>query len=149
MSDTTISNEFPDSIAEHLRSIIADGTTQCPLCGCTSVHEHAPAEIVIYRNGVKYGRSLTDSGQQLATTERLLAESQAREKEAIRKMHECADAHVRFIQVDHPQALDAAIAKAKREVLVEAAEQIGIFEHGYECDEVLRRMADELKECKD
>ena len=48
----------PDTIAEHLRGMLADGTTQCPLCGETWVHTHSPREIVIYRNGIKYGRSL-------------------------------------------------------------------------------------------
>ena len=47
-----------ETIAEMLPSILSNGTTQCPLCGNTRVHEHRPSEIVIYRNGVKYGRSL-------------------------------------------------------------------------------------------
>lgn len=51
-------NGNPDTIAEHLRGMLADGTTQCPLCGETLVHTHSPREIVIYRNGIKYGRSL-------------------------------------------------------------------------------------------
>ena len=48
----------PDTIAEHLRGMLADGTTQCPLCGETWVHTHSLREIVIYRNGIKYGRSI-------------------------------------------------------------------------------------------
>lgn len=48
----------PDTIAEHLCGMLADGTTQCPLCGETWIHTHTPREIVIYRNGVKYGRSI-------------------------------------------------------------------------------------------
>lgn len=35
----------------------------CPLCGKTGMHEHTATEIVIYRNGVKYGRSLTPPDQ--------------------------------------------------------------------------------------
>lgn len=46
------------AIADQLPAILANGTTQCPLCGKTYPHEHTPDEIVIYRNGVKYGRSL-------------------------------------------------------------------------------------------
>ena len=50
--------EEPGALADHLRSMLLDGTLQCPLCGKTGPHEHTPEEIVIYRNGVKYGRSL-------------------------------------------------------------------------------------------
>jgi hypothetical protein len=51
----------PETVADHLRSMLIDGTTQCPLCGKTHGHKHSAEEIVIYRNGVKYGRSLTGS----------------------------------------------------------------------------------------
>jgi hypothetical protein len=50
--------EEPGALADHLRSMLLDGTVQCPLCGKTGPHPHSPEEIVIYRNGVKYGRSL-------------------------------------------------------------------------------------------
>lgn len=175
MSDTTMSNECPDSIAEHLRSIIVDGTTQCPLCGNTSVHEHTPAEIVIYRNGVKYGRSLNDPGQQLATTEWLLAESQAREKVLRDGLSQAAEdmagwgayaseyfqdkwnlagdvkrlQHLASMPSDST-ALDAAIAKAQREVLLEASNEFDKSVWldacgGFNFARHLRGMADELK----
>jgi hypothetical protein len=49
--------EEPGALADHLKSMLLDGTVQCPLCGKTGPHPHSPEEIVIYRNGVKYGRS--------------------------------------------------------------------------------------------
>lgn len=42
-------------------STMANGSTKCPVCGRTYVHDHSPEELIIYRNGVKYGRSLVDS----------------------------------------------------------------------------------------
>ena len=51
----------PDTIAEHLRGMLASGTMTCPLCGRDNPHEHSPTEIIIYRNGVKYGRSLGEN----------------------------------------------------------------------------------------
>lgn len=33
------------------------GTPRCPMCGSPVVHEHTPDEIVIYRNGVRFGRA--------------------------------------------------------------------------------------------
>ena len=50
--------DSPDSIRDHLRGMLAGGTMKCPLCGWNEPHEHSPTEIIIYRNGVKYGRSL-------------------------------------------------------------------------------------------
>lgn len=43
-----------EHIAEMLPSILASGTEKCPLCGKNGVHQHSPAEIIIYRNGCKY-----------------------------------------------------------------------------------------------
>jgi DNA repair exonuclease SbcCD ATPase subunit len=50
--------EAPDheNIADMLKSWPA--SERCPLCGQHGQHDHTPAEIVIYRNGVKYGRSI-------------------------------------------------------------------------------------------
>lgn len=45
------------TIAERLPAEI-HASAVCPLCAHTGMHEHTPLEIVIYRNGVKYGRSL-------------------------------------------------------------------------------------------
>lgn len=60
--------------AGHLRTMLGAGTgsTKCPLCARTDVHEHTSLEIVIYRNGVKYGRSLGSSTQPLAPTPDML-----------------------------------------------------------------------------
>jgi hypothetical protein len=39
------------------------GTPRCPMCGSPNVHEHSPDEIVIYRNGIRFGRAtLSGSG---------------------------------------------------------------------------------------
>lgn len=46
-----------DTIAVMLPSLLA--SSECPLCGRSGFHQHSAEEIVIYRNGVKYGRSLT------------------------------------------------------------------------------------------
>jgi hypothetical protein len=56
--------EEPGALADHLRSMLLDGTVQCPLCGKTGPHPHSPEEIVIYRNGVKYGRSLKSASDE-------------------------------------------------------------------------------------
>ena len=37
---------------------VISGSEACPLCGDAFIHTHSPKEIVIYRNGVKYGRKL-------------------------------------------------------------------------------------------
>lgn len=52
-----------ESIAEMLPSMLRNGVTQCPLCAHEDIHTHSPAEIVIYRNGMKYGRSLAAAPQ--------------------------------------------------------------------------------------
>ena len=36
----------------------ANGGTRCPVCARTHIHDHTPEELIIYRNGVKYGRGL-------------------------------------------------------------------------------------------
>lgn len=50
-----IESENGDSMSDHLHGILESGT-KCPLCAKTGVHEHTPMEIIIYRNGMKYGR---------------------------------------------------------------------------------------------
>lgn len=51
-------NDTPshDTIAAMLPTLLA--SSACPLCGQSGFHEHSAAEILIYRNGVKYGRGL-------------------------------------------------------------------------------------------
>lgn len=61
------------------------GTTQCPLCGRNFPHEHSAEEIVIYRNGVKYGRSLhgaakDDARELLVVAKELLGAAHAYER---------------------------------------------------------------------
>ena len=48
----------PSALTDHLKTMLLDGTKDCPLCGKNFVHEHSANEIVIYKNGVKYGRSI-------------------------------------------------------------------------------------------
>lgn len=48
-----------EALADHLKTLNA--STQCPVCGHTGMHEHTPTELIIYRNGVKYGRSLYET----------------------------------------------------------------------------------------
>lgn len=45
-----------EALADHLKTLTA--STNCPVCGKSGMHEHTPTELIIYRNGVKYGRSL-------------------------------------------------------------------------------------------
>lgn len=45
-----------ETLADHLRTLSV--STRCPVCGKDGPHEHTPIELIIYRNGVKYGRSL-------------------------------------------------------------------------------------------
>jgi hypothetical protein len=54
-------SELPShqAIANQLSSM-RPGSTKCPLCARTYVHEHTPEELIIYRNGVKHGLSLAD-----------------------------------------------------------------------------------------
>lgn len=49
-----------DSISDQLRSMLGSGL-KCPLCARTEIHEHTPLEIIIYRNGMKYGRRNADA----------------------------------------------------------------------------------------
>lgn len=51
-----------DGILEMLPTMLLNGSTQCPLCGQYEVHSHTPGDIIIYRNGVKYGRSAAYGG---------------------------------------------------------------------------------------
>lgn len=50
-------------IANSLKHM-ANGSTKCPLCARTHVHDHTPEELIIYRNGVKYGRAVSSSESQ-------------------------------------------------------------------------------------
>lgn len=63
-NETRIAIPSYEGIAEMLPSILASGTQRCPLCGQEGMHEHSPKEIVIYRNGVKYGRALPPESQE-------------------------------------------------------------------------------------
>jgi len=45
-------------MVEQLEGMLRAGYI-CPLCGKDWVHDHTAEEIVIYRNGVKYGRSIS------------------------------------------------------------------------------------------
>jgi len=47
------------------------GTTECPLCGVGSPHEHTPQERVIFSNGLKKGRA-----ENLVSGEKELSEAQ-------------------------------------------------------------------------
>lgn len=51
-----------DAMLEMLPTMLLNGSTQCPLCGQYEVHSHTPGDIIIYRNGVKYGRSAAYGG---------------------------------------------------------------------------------------
>lgn len=69
-----------DPMAGHLRAMLGDGTgsTKCPLCAKTTVHDHTPLEIICYRNGVKYGRSLGPNTRPLAPTPAMVDEGAQR-----------------------------------------------------------------------
>jgi len=54
--DETTALPSHEALADHLRTLTA--STNCPVCGKSGMHEHTPTELIIYRNGVKYGRSL-------------------------------------------------------------------------------------------
>jgi len=58
-----------ESIMETLPSVLSNASAQCPLCGQLGVHQHTPQEIVIYRNGVKYGRALQHAPTRVAEAE--------------------------------------------------------------------------------
>ena len=68
--ERTVAEQEPDAIVEQLGAMLANGTTQCPLCGNTWQHTHPPLEILIYRNGVKYGRSIAPPSPPLPGLER-------------------------------------------------------------------------------
>jgi hypothetical protein len=52
--------DFLESRVEN--PIIVEGSARCPLCGVTGIHQHSAIEQTIYRNGVKAGRSQSDTG---------------------------------------------------------------------------------------
>lgn len=54
-----------EGIRDMLPSLLVSGSEKCPLCGHCGIHEHSPAEIVIYRNGIKYGRVLGGEAPEL------------------------------------------------------------------------------------
>lgn len=47
----------PHEMAEAMAAVSRGST--CPLCGWNYPHQHSPVEIIIYRNGVKWGRHAT------------------------------------------------------------------------------------------
>lgn len=47
-----------EQIADQLATM-RNGSARCPVCARTHPHEHTPEELIIYRNGVKYGRQLS------------------------------------------------------------------------------------------
>lgn len=47
-----------DEIIEMMPNMVMTGATQCPVCGQYDVHSHTPADIIIYRNGIKEGRRM-------------------------------------------------------------------------------------------
>jgi len=51
--------ESHEALADHLKTRHA--STQCQVCGKSGLHEHTPTELIIYRNGVKCGRSLYEA----------------------------------------------------------------------------------------
>jgi hypothetical protein len=59
--------DVPDhqNIADMLPSMLLEANARCPLCGQQGPHPHSAAEIVIYRNGVKYGRMLVGECHQV------------------------------------------------------------------------------------
>lgn len=83
--------ENPQLLADHLSSL--SGSSTCPLCGQSGVHEHTPQEIVIYRNGVKYGRYTAAPNLEFAQSQ---LRATTEEKAALeRQLEEAkADAHL-------------------------------------------------------
>lgn len=43
-----------DAMSDQIQGMLESGS-KCPLCARTQMHTHSPEEIIIYRNGVKYG----------------------------------------------------------------------------------------------
>ena len=52
-----------DELARALPKMNA--SDECPLCGKLGVHVHAPKEVVIYRNGIRFGLLLSDAARNL------------------------------------------------------------------------------------
>lgn len=48
----------PSDMAAALRAVKRG--SRCPLCGWDYLHDHSPRELIIYRNGVKFGRLSTE-----------------------------------------------------------------------------------------
>ena len=46
-----------DAMSDQIQGMMESGA-KCPLCARTQMHTHSPEEIIIYRNGVKYGKRL-------------------------------------------------------------------------------------------
>ena len=46
-----------DAMSDQIQGMLESGS-KCPLCARTQMHTHSPEEIIIYRNGVKYGKRL-------------------------------------------------------------------------------------------
>lgn len=59
---------------KEIASSINNGTDKCPLCARAVPHEHSPEEIIIYRNGVKFGSDNTPPpvSEWVKVSERLL-----------------------------------------------------------------------------
>lgn len=70
MDETTIPGVLPEMLA----SILSAGA-KCPLCAREGQHSHSPEEIIIYRNGVKYGSSLRAETEQLGRVQAALKEA--------------------------------------------------------------------------
>lgn len=56
MSSTEVPSH--EEIATQLATM-RNGSTRCPVCARDHPHEHTPEELIIYRNGIKYGRQLS------------------------------------------------------------------------------------------
>lgn len=65
---------IPGVMPEMLASMLSNGL-KCPLCGRDVPHSHSPEEIIIYRNGVKYGSSLRGETEQLGRVQAALKEA--------------------------------------------------------------------------
>lgn len=48
--------------------VIPDASARCPLCGREGPHQHTPLEQIIYRNGVKAGRSSENGSEATKVT---------------------------------------------------------------------------------
>ena len=72
MNETAI----PGVLPEMLSSLLSNGAA-CPLCGRQGQHSHSTDEIIIYRNGVKYGSSLRGESEHLGRVQGALKEATA------------------------------------------------------------------------